>query len=181
MTATSPEIKAELMSRGIWPDFVRLRADEKMAHGGTSRTQTIAALEKLAPDLLPMVRGRGRPRGAAPSNTAGVGASGENAAEKPASEFKHSLSDVKRVARDVRAGAEAPHFIDGEAGVGGATRGMFANKSCSNMQSLIWAVESLAFTDTRAEDAPSALAWSLYSLMVQSPSTKADIAKVTAA
>lgn len=58
---------------------------------------------------------------------------------------------------------------------------MFDGKSCSNMQSLIWAVESLAFSDVRPEDAPSALAWSLYSLMTQSPSTKADIAKVTAA
>ena len=58
---------------------------------------------------------------------------------------------------------------------------MFDGKSCTNMQSLIWAVESLAFSDVRPEDAPSALAWSLYSLMTQSPSTKADIAKVTAA
>ena len=189
MTATNPEIKSALMSRGIWPDFVRLREDEKLAHGGTSRTQTIAALEKIAPDLVDLVRPRGRPRGNPPSNPlkAENGAPAENAAAEPAPEFssgdskpktpsKASLADVKRSAKDARMGGGGAPGATGR-----APRSAFANKSCSNMTSLLWAVESLAFDGVVAEDAPSALEWSLYSLMMESPSSKAEIVKVTAA
>ena len=186
MTATNEKIKQELMSRGIWPDFVRLREDAKLRDGGTSRTQTVAALEQCAPDLLELVRPRGRPRGNPPSNPLKAENSPppENAAVEPAPEFpscaskptppsKPPLADVKRSAKDARMGG-------GGAPVR-APRSAFDNKSCSNMASLLWAVESLAFDGVAAEDAPSALAWSLYSLMMESPSSKAEIVKVTAA
>ena len=155
-TVVAPELKEALVSRGVWADFIRRREDIKAERGGTTRECSVAALEELAPDLADSMRLRGRPR-----------------KDFGASKSKATLADTKRAAKDERMG--------GEADAPTATRGMFAGKSCSNMQSLIWAVESLAFSDTKAEDAPSALAWSLYSLMVQSPSTKADIAKVTAA
>lgn len=164
-TVVAPELKEALVSRGIWADFVRRREDIRSERGVNNRAGSVAALEELAPDLADMMRPRGRPKGAPPLEPPEKNAG----APKP----KPTLADAKRSARDARMGgsADAPT----------ATRVMFAGKSCSNMQSLIWAVESLAFSDTVAEDAPSALAWSLYSLMVQSPSTKADIAKVTAA
>ena len=180
-TVVSPELKEALLSRGVWADFNHRREDIKAEMGCTTREASVASLEELAPDLADQMRLPGRPRkvkspppslpSAAPENAHGEPAPGFS--PPPASLPKRSLADAKRVARDSRLGgvSDAPT----------ATRGMFDGKSCSNMQSLIWAVESLAFSDVRPEDAPSALAWSLYSLMTQSPSTKADIAKVTAA
>ena len=165
-TAVTDELKNELMSRGIWADFVRVRADVKeRGEAKTSRTQTIAALEQLAPDLVERVLPRGRP----PKN-----AFVKLAPDFPQASQPKSLADVKRERRDARAGGDSVN-------VPFVSRDMFAKKSCSNMTSLIWAVESLAFVDVRPEDAPSALAWSLYSLMATSPSTKADMAKVVAA
>lgn len=180
-TVVASELKEALLSRGVWADFNHRREDIKAEMGCTTREASVAALEELAPDLADQMRLPGRPRkvkspppslpSAAPGNAHGETAPGFS--PPPASLPKRSLADAKRVARDSRLGgvSDAPT----------ATRGMFDGKSCSNMQSLIWAVESLAFSDVRPEDAPSALAWSLYSLMTQSPSTKADIAKVTAA
>lgn len=185
-TATSDEIKTELMSRGIWPNFVRLRAEEKAKNGGTSRTQTIAALEHIAPDLVPLVRPRGRPpKGTPPSPPSPQGSAlPENAVADFAPEFSVGATKPEPTSKPTLAETK---FARKEARMGGAqeaarvSRRMFSNKSCSNMTSLIWAVESLAFSDTTADDAPSALAWSLYSLMVSSPASKAEIVKVTAA
>lgn len=178
-TVVAPELKEALLSRGVWADFNHRREDIKAERGCTTREASVAALEELAPDLADQMRLPGRPRKSPPASSPKPppeNAHGEPApgfSPPPASLPKRSLADAKRVARDSRLGgvSDAPT----------ATRGMFDGKSCSNMQSLIWAVESLAFSDVRPEDAPSALAWSLYSLMTQSPSTKADIAKVTAA
>lgn len=176
-TATSDEIKSELMSRGIWPDFVRLRAEDKAKNGGTSRSQTLAALKalgKVAEDLIPLVRPRGRPpKGAPPSPPSSQGTSEPESPSKPGHESKPTLADAKFARKEARMGVARE--------VAPVTRGMFANKSCSNMTSLIWAVESLAFEDTNPEDAPSALAWSLYLMMVTSPASRAEIVKVTAA
>ncbi len=163
MTATNEKIKQELMSRGIWPDFVRLRADEKAKNGGTSRTQTLAALKQLAPDLVDEVRPRGRP----PSN--------------PPS--KQSLADSKRSAKDVRRVAEGlkfqTHGVDSEPkGVHARVpKEMFAGKECSISKAFMWAYSNLCFADAAAEDAPSAVAWQMYVDMLTSPSLKADMLK----
>lgn len=186
-TVVAPELKEALLSRGVWADFNHRREDIKAEMGCTTREASVAALEELAPDLADQMRLPGRPRkvkSPPPSQNTPPASSPkpppENAHGEPAPGFsppaslpKRSLADAKRVARDSRLGGVSDAPV--------ASRGMFDGKSCSNMQSLIWAVESLAFSDVRPEDAPSALAWSLYSLMMQSPSTKADIAKVTAA
>lgn len=180
-TVVPPELKTELMSRGVWADFIRRREDIQAESGGTTRACSVAALEELAPDLADQMRPRGRP----PSNPLK-----KNAVQKPAPELvdrpeakKVPLADAKRIARDKRAEDTQwrAHGVDSEQSVWRVKREVFANKSCSNMQSLIWAVESLAFDDVKAEDAPSAFAWSMFLMMVQSPSTKADIAKVVAA
>lgn len=186
MTATNPEIKSALMSRGIWPDFVRLREDEKLAHGGTSRSQTIAALEKIAPDLVDLVRPRGRPRGNPPSNPlkAENGAPAENAAAEPAPELPpSSLADAKRSKKDANRVAEELkwqlHGVDLEPkGVRArVSKEMFANKSCSISVAFMWAYSNLCFSDASPEDAPSAVAWQMYVDMMTSPSLKADMLK----
>jgi len=186
MTATNPKIKSALMSRGIWPDFVRLREDEKLAHGGTSRSQTIAALEKIAPDLVDLVRPRGRPRGNPPSNPlkAEDGAPPKNAAAEPAPELPPvSLADAKRLKKDTNRVAEGLkwqlHGVDSEPkGVRArVSKEMFANKSCSISVAFMWAYSNLCFLDASPEDAPSAVAWQMYVDMMTSPSLKADMLK----
>jgi hypothetical protein len=185
MTATNPEIKSALMSRGIWPDFVRLREDEKLAHGGTSRTQTIAALEKIAPDLVDLVRPRGRPRGNPPSPPSSQeGAPAENATAEPAPELPpSSLADAKRSKKDANRVAEELrwqlHGVDSEPkGVRArVSKEMFANKSCSISVAFMWAYSNLCFSDASPEDAPSAVAWQMYVDMMTSPSLKADMLK----
>ena len=176
-TVVAPELKNELMSRGIWADFIRRREDVKAERGCSTRECSIAALNELAPDLVFQMKPRGRPLGPPKSKKPPEEVPPKNAAGEPAPELgdahKPTLADAKRAAKDRRMG--------GASEVPAVTRETFSGKSCSNMQSLIWAVESLAFADVRPEDAPSALAWSIYSLMVSSPSSKADIVKVTAA
>lgn len=185
MTATNPEIKSALMSRGIWPDFVRLREDEKLAHGGTSRSQTIAALEKIAPDLVDLVRPRGRPRGRPPSPPSSQdGAPAGNAAAEPAPELPpSSLADAKRSKKDANRVAEGLkwqlHGVDSEPkGVRArVSKEMFANKSCSISVAFMWAYSNLCFSNASPEDAPSAVAWQMYVDMLTSPSLKADMLK----
>lgn len=177
MTATNPKIKAELMSRGIWADFVRLREDEKRSHGGTSRTQTVAALEQLAPDLVELVRPRGRPRGAAPSNplNAENGAPPENTAAEPAPELPQSPADNKRSEKDEFIAAEVRMRRYGVKDR--VPKEMFAGKTCTISAAFMWAYSNLCFKDASPEDAPSAVAWQMYVDMMTSPSLKADMLK----
>ena len=191
MTATNPEIKSALMSRGIWPDFVRLREDAKLAHGGTSRTQTIVALKQIAPDLVELVRPRGRPPSPPSSQKCPPP---ENAAEEPAPEFssgdskqktpsKSSLADSKRSAKEARRVAEdlkwQTHGVDSEPRDVRARvpKEMFAGKTCTISAAFMWAYSNLCFKDASPEDAPSAVAWQMYVDMLTSPSLKADMLK----
>lgn len=181
MTATNPEIKSALMSRGIWPDFVRLREDEKLANGGTSRSQTLAALRQIAPDLVDLVRPRGRPRGNPPSNPLPAEKPKEevlpkNAVGEPTPELSQSSADARRSEKDTFIAAE--QFKRREYGVRDRVpKEMFAGRTCSISTAFMWAYSNLCFADASPTDAPSAVAWQMYVDMMTSPSLKADMLK----
>lgn len=186
-TAVTDELKNELMSRGIWSDFVRVREDIERGGGyATSRLRTMAALEKLAPDLVERVRPRGRPpRGVAPSNPPSTKkplgeVAPKNAAVEPAPELRGappsppaSLADVRREGRERKMGVAA----DASAVRARVAKSMFAGKTCSISTAFMWAYSNLCFEDASPEDAPSAVAWQMYCDMKTSPSLKADMLK----
>jgi len=161
-TTIAPELKEKLMSRGIWSDFVRRREDIRRERGVNNRWGSVAALEELAPDLADEVRPKGNRTGIRRPNRPKGPEEGAGAVSSP-------------VPPSASEGVEVPSRASG-----GVTREMFAGRSCSNMTALIWAVESTAFSGVRAEEAPSAFAWAIYSMLVASPSTKADVMKVLA-
>ena len=152
-TVVADEIKRELMSRGIWPDFVRLREDMRREDSKkTCAERTAAVLEKIAPDLVDRVRTRGRPP--------------KKSAEKPAPDLgeemrwqKHGVNKEPPAVRTL------------------VSKSVFDGKSCNISTAFMWAYSSLCIKDVSPEDAPSAVAWQMYVDMVTSPSLKADMLK----
>lgn len=190
-TAVTDELKQELMSRGIWADFVRVREDiEAGGEYKTSRLRTMAALEKLAPDLVERVRPRGRPRGNPPSipllaKKPQEEVTPENAAGEPAPEMRgtphshpSSLADVRRDNREQKMKWQL-HGVDKEPSAVRVrvSKSTFAGKTCTISAAFMWAYSNLCFEDASPEDAPSAVAWQMYCDMMTSPSLKADMLK----
>lgn len=186
-TAVTDELKQELMSRGIWADFVRVREDiEAAGEYSTSRLRTMAALERLAPDLVDSVRPRGRPPSNPPSaKKPKKEVPPENAAGEPAPEIRgtppsqpSSLADVRRHNREQEMKWQL-HGVDKEPSAVRVrvSKSTFAGKTCSISAAFMWAYSNLCFEDASPEDAPSAVAWQMYCDMMTSPSLKADMLK----
>lgn len=175
-TAVTDELKQELMSRGIWADFVRVREDiEAGGEYKTSRLRTMAALERLAPDLVDSVRPRGRPKKTHPSNP--EGATPPSPPSPPPSQ-PSSLADVRRDNREQKMKWQL-YGVDKEPSAVRVrvSKSTFAGKTCSISAAFMWAYSNLCFEDASPEDAPSAVAWQMYCDMVTSPSLKADMLK----
>lgn len=188
-TIVTDEIKQELMSRGIWGDFVRLRTDITAKDGIKGYGASRAAMEKLAPDLYEKVRKVGRPAGStkkaieAESAPRYVMRGVVNANDSSSSGFDNNDENTRAVCkRDVTEVKNATVTrtlgdIESKAKV---KPGVFMGKSCSESVAIDWAFVRSQMGSADAKDAPSEKAWAYYMLFTKSPSAMVEIVKANA-
>lgn len=177
-------LKEKLVAEGRWGDFVRRRSDFRA--GGMKPVEARkAAIEEFAPEFNGRVKlGKGRPRKADVEAAKGdvkdgvkkgvkggvkgcatVGG-GVGCTETGQKRLSTASEGVKREKIRVEA-ADAP---EGDFGA-------LEKRVCSDSTSFRWAFIHSQLRDGKVEDAPSAFAWTIYLLFLESPSAKVDLSR----
>lgn len=166
MTVIASELKEELMSRGIWGDFVRRREDVKSSQGLLAAKANVVVMQEFADagrvpaEFVERIRSRGRPKKAADASP------------------RISESPAPAASRVSSRGAVVPFgSMDAVIGLYGISKADFSGKDCSFTVAFGWACDNLLVRDVEPKDAPSAKAWTMLVMMRYSQTYLSDLMK----
>ena len=162
-------LKEKLVAEGRWGDFVRRRDDLKL--GGMKPVEARkAAIEEFAPEFCGRVKlGKGRPRKEGVKK-AKLELGKKGAVTECTETGQKRLSTASEGARREKIRVKAA-----DASEGGFEA--LEKKVCSDSTSFRWAFIHSQLKDGKVEDAPSAFAWTIYLLFLESPSAKVDLSR----
>lgn len=171
--------KEAMVAAGKWESFKRRREDLRL--GGMKPCEArVAAIREIAPEFASRVNTkRGRPRKDA-GKTADLGVSadvskGVNAecTEMGQKRVPTASEAIGRVS--VGGEAQSDSEVDFEA------LAELEKKTCSDAEAYRWAFIHAQLKCGVMAEAPSAFAWSLYKLFLESPSAKVDLSRAVLA
>ena len=171
--------KEAMVAAGKWESFKRRRADLRL--GGMKPCEArVTAIREIAPEFASRVNTkRGRPRkdagkaadsGASADVPKGVNAECTETGQKRASAASEAIGRAS-----VGGEAQSDSDVDFEA------LAELEKKTCSDAEAYRWAFIHAQLKCGVMAEAPSAFAWSLYKLFLESPSAKVDLSRAVLA
>jgi hypothetical protein len=171
--------KEAMVAAGKWESFKRRREDLRL--GGMKPCEArVTAIREIAPEFASRVNTkRGRPRKDA-GKAADLGVSADvskgvnvECTEKGQKRVSTAFEAIGRVS--VGGEAKSDSSVDFEA------LAELEKKTCSDAEAYRWAFIHAQLKCGVMAEAPSAFAWSLYKLFLESPSAKVDLSRAVLA
>jgi hypothetical protein len=171
--------KEAMVAAGKWESFKRRREDLRL--GGMKPCEArVTAIREIAPEFASRVNTkRGRPRkdagkavdlGVSADGLKGVNAECTETGQKRVSTASEAIGRVS-----VGGEAQSDSRVDFEA------LAELEKKTCSDAEAYRWAFIHAQLKCGVMAEAPSAFAWSLYKLFLESPSAKVDLSRAVLA
>jgi hypothetical protein len=171
--------KDAMVAAGKWESFKRRREDLRL--GGMKPCEArVTAIREIAPEFASRVNTkRGRPRkDAGKVADLGVSADVPKGVNAECTETRQKrVSTASEAIGRVSVGGEA----QSDSGVDFEALAELEKKTCSDAEAYRWAFIHAQLKCGVMTEAPSAFAWSLYRLFLESPSAKVDLSRAVLA